>query len=66
VDGNIRQSVTNCGSAGGCINQPVTYTWNWNALGAGPVHGRGHHLEGNSGASYHSFAPLDGHHLTNT
>lgn len=66
VEGNIRQSITNCGSAGGCSNQPVTYTWNWNPLGAGPVHERGHHLEGNSGASYHTFAPLDGHHLTNT
>ena len=65
VEGNIRQSITNCGSFGGCSNQPVTYTWNWNPLGAGPVHERGHHLEGNSGAGYHTFAPLHAHHLTN-
>ena len=66
VEGNIRQSLTNCGSGGGCSNQPVTYTWNWNPLGAGPVHERGHHLERNSGADYHRFAPLDNHTLTNT
>lgn len=65
VEGNARQSITNCGGGGGCSNQPVTYTWNWDPLGAGPVHERGHHLEGNSGASYQAFAPLDGHHLTN-
>ena len=66
VEGNIRQSITNCGSFGGCSNQPVTYTWNWNPLGAGPVHERGHHLEGNSSADYHRFAPFQVHQLTNT
>ncbi|MBW2940564.1 ImpA family metalloprotease [Zhongshania aquimaris] len=66
VEGNIRQYITNCGSFGGCSNQPVTYTWSWDPLGAGPVHERGHHLEGNSGADYHRFAPLDNHQLTNT
>lgn len=65
VEGNIRQSITNCGSFGGCSNQPVTYTWSWNPLGAGPVHERGHHLERNSGADFHRFAPLHNHALTN-